>query len=259
MSTEAKPPNAPYEKAIEEAAKAVQKATDAGRELGAFAKLVLGSGFAELGGAFADWAATFRYERAVELAQRVHRAHKRRGTEGRTVPIPPRLGIPLLQQATLEDDEVLVSMWSALIVNATDPDRTTEARRSYCGLLSSMEPLDALVLKEIHRWRAEHPNREVVIKGYGLTEEEREVYRSKWPNIRNLEETLGTAQSGLALSLENLERLGLVFDYMPRQEIEDEADREGIVIPGQMVPVTHEIALLDLTHTGVALMVACTE
>lgn len=258
MNTEVKPPNAPYEVAIEESARAVQKATDAGRELGAFVKLVLGPGFAELGGAFADWAAVYRFERAVELAHRVSRAHKRRGIEGRTVPIPPRLGIPLIQQATLEDDDVLVDMWSALIANATDPDRTTEARRSYCGLLSSMEPLDALVLREVYRWRLAHPDRDIVIT-YGITDEEQEAFRSKWPNIRNLEEALGASESSLALSLENLERLGLVFDYMPRQEIDGEADQAHLVIPGQMVPVTHEIALLDLTHTGVALMVSCSD
>jgi hypothetical protein len=259
MSMKEDPPTAPYEKAIEESAKAVQKATDAGRELGAFAKLVLGPGFVELGGAFADWAAVYRYERAVELAHRVGRAHKRRGIEGRAVPIPPRLGIPLLQQATLEDNHVLVDMWSALIANATDPDRATEARRSYCGLLSSMEPLDALVLKEVYRWRQAYPDRNVVLTTYGLTDDEQEAFRSKWPNIKNLEETLASSESNLVLSLENLERLGLIFDYMPRQEIDGEADQAPLVIPGQMVPVTHEIALLDLTHTGVALMVACSD
>ncbi|UPK25997.1 Abi-alpha family protein [Bradyrhizobium sp. 195] len=183
MSTEAKPPSAPYEKAIEESAKAVQKATEAGRELGAFVKLILGPGFAELGGAFADWAAVYRYERAVELAHRVKRIHKRRGIEGRTVSIPPRLGIPLLQQATLENDDVLVSMWSALIANATDPNRMTEARRSHCGLLSSIEPLDALVLREVQRWREAHSDRDTAIPSSGLDDYQIEALRSKWPNF----------------------------------------------------------------------------
>jgi len=255
MSTEAMPPDAPYEKAIEESAKAIQKATEATRELGGFFKLVLGPGFAELGGAFADWAAVYRYERAVELAHRVNRTHKRRGLEGRTVPIPPRLGIPLLQQATLEDDDTLVTMWSALIANATDPDRTTEARRSYCGLLSSLEPIDALVLKEVQRWREAHPDRDVAIAALGPTEEQLEAFRNNWPNINDLQEALDVPKSSLTLSLENLERLGLIFDFVPRHD----GEVDGIVIPGQMIPVTHDGALIDLTHTAVALIIACTE
>jgi len=168
---------APYEKAAEEAAKAGGKLVDAGRELAAFARTVLGAGFAELGGAFADWASAYRYEQAVKLAERVHRAHQRRGIAGHTVPIPPRLGIPLLQQATLEDDGALLDMWAGLISNATDPHRRTEARRSYCGLLSSMEPLDALVLRELYVCKIDNPGREVLKPPHLMTEEELAQYR----------------------------------------------------------------------------------
>ena len=207
--------SAPYEKAIEETAKAVQKATDASRELGGFARVVLGPAFAELGGALADWAYVFRYEQSVKLADRVRLIHKQRGIEGHTIPIPPRLGIPLLQQATLEDDALLLDMWAALIANATDPTRTTDARRSYCGLLSSMEPLDALVLAEVYRWKLMYPDRQVLISGVASHDSEQIKNAVKWPNLRNLIADLRQEEDAVVLSLENLERLGLIFDYLP--------------------------------------------
>jgi hypothetical protein len=252
--------SAPYEKAVEETAKAVQKVADGGRELGAFAKLVLGPGFIELGGAFTDWAKVFRHEQALKLAHRVSHLHKRRGIEARTVPIPPRLGIPLLQQATLEDDETLLDLWASLIANATDPNRMTEARRSYCGLLSSMEPLDALVLKEVYRWKEANPGRDTPIAQDGLTDEERQAYVRRWPNITTLVADLAAPESNVALSLESLQRLGLVYDYLPLQELgEDDEARQLLMIPAQTVPVTYETALIDLTHTGLALMAACSD
>jgi hypothetical protein len=123
-----------------------------------------------------------------------------------------------------------------------------------------MEPLDALVLKEIYRWKQANPDRDIVITGDGLTDEEQEAYRTKWPNISNLTTDLSAPESNLVLSLENLQRLGLIFDYVPRQEVEgDPNEAPRLMIPGQMVPVTHEIAMIDLTHTGTALMMACSD
>jgi hypothetical protein len=221
----------------------------------------LGPAFAELGGALADWAYVFRYEQSVKLADRVRLIHKQRGIEGRTIPIPPRLGIPLLQQATLEDDALLLDMWAALIANATDPTRATEARRSYCGLLSSMEPLDALVLAEVYRWKLMYPDRQVLISGVASRDSEQVKNAVKWPNLRNLIADLRQEEDAIVLSLENLERLGLIFDYLPTH-VEDDGENGGpaptsVPIPGQILPVVHEQALIDLTHTGLALMTAC--
>jgi hypothetical protein len=252
---------APYEKAAEETAKAVGetakaagKLVDAVREFAAFTRTVLGDGFAELGGAFADWTSAFRYEQAVKLAERVRRVHQRRGVAGHTVPIPPRLGIPLLQQATLEDDSTLLDMWAGLISNATDPNRRTEARRSFCGLLSSMEPLDALVLRELYVCKIDNLGRELIKSPYSMTEAELAQFRRQWPSILELPDRVGSDRDSLSLALENLERLGLIFDYRPQIGA---ASEDAWIIPGQKVLITDEPALIDLTHTGVALMRAC--
>jgi hypothetical protein len=154
---------APYEKAVEETAKAVQKAVPVvekfGDRLGGFFHKVIGEGAEHLGGAFSDWAATFRYKNAIKLADQVDAIHAQRAISGKTIPIPPRLAIPLIERATLEDDELLIEMWAGLIANATDPHSGVHARRSYSQLLSSLEPIDALVLREIQRQDIANPDR----------------------------------------------------------------------------------------------------
>lgn len=142
-----------YDKAAEESAKAIQKlaplADKHAEKLEGFLSKVVGDGLSHLGGAFADWAASFRYKNALRLMDEVEAIHQERGIVGKTVPIPPRLGIPLIQRATLEDDEGLSAMWAALTANALDPNRHVEARRGFTDLLSSLEPIDALVLQGI--------------------------------------------------------------------------------------------------------------
>jgi hypothetical protein len=253
----------PYEKATEETAKAVQKVAavadkslDTANSFGSFLNTVFGAGFTQIGGAFSDWAHVYRYEQAIKLAEKVRRIHQNRAIEGSTIAIPPRLAIPLLQQATLEDDEQLLDMWAALIANATDPNRPVEARRSYSGLLSSMEPLDALVLAEIYRWKETHPDRRIIVGNIGDEEVHRRI-REQWPNIATIVTCLNVSEAQANLALENLDRLGLIYDYTPSTETSEENGVEGLVIPGQMVPVTNEQALIDITHTGTALMVAC--
>jgi hypothetical protein len=114
------------EKVTEEIAKAAQalapvidKNVD---RIGAFLHTVIGAGVEHLGQAFSNWAAVFQYKNALRLIDQVETIHRERGLAGKTVPIPPRLGVPLLQQATLEDDEKLLEMWAALVPLHSDYD-----------------------------------------------------------------------------------------------------------------------------------------
>ena len=122
-----------------------------------------------------------------------------------------------------------------------------------------MEPLDALVLKDVFRWKEENPSRYVPITRDGLTDEEQAAYVKKWPNITTLATDLSAQESDVALSLESLQRLGLIYDHIPQHELNDDDEASRLVIPAQTVPITYQTALIDLTHTGVALMAACND
>lgn len=252
----------PFEKAAEETAKAAQeiakvagKSVDVANSIGGFFTTIFGAGFSQLGSAFSDWAATFRYQQALKLADKVKKIHEDRHLEGRTITIPPRLGIPLLQNATLEDDDNILNMWAGLIANATDPGANVQAQRTFGVLLSSFEPLDAIVLLEIERWKREFPER----RSLNFSVWNSDANREHWPNLRKISASIKVRSEDVALSLENLHRLGLVQDHVifDKDLSDDENSTSSQEALGSPVPITHEYAMIDLTYSGRALLHAC--
>jgi hypothetical protein len=118
--------------------------------------------------------------------------------------------------------------------------------------------LDAIVLREIFRWKQEHHDRQILPPGNRNYDEQNPSQAQRWPNIGVLVETLEISEEDTVLALENLERLGLIVDFVPSTEWDAlTVGDAGIYIPGQPVPVWDERAMLDMSHTGMALMAAC--
>lgn len=137
-------------KAIQEISKASGKAIDAAREAGGFiAKFI--SGPLEQGmGIFEDRLKYARWERQVRLIQRAEQMLKEVGLNAPTKIIPLKLAIPLLQGATLEDDDDLQDRWAALLVNAANANFGSEIRRAHIEILSQVTSLDAQILDTIY-------------------------------------------------------------------------------------------------------------
>ena len=226
-------------------AEAASKALDQTAALGSFLHKILGPGFEQLGLAFADWATVFRQSNALRLADKLKAIHSRRRLEGKTAPIPPRLAIPMLQQATLEDDETLQDMWAALIANATDPRQQVSARRVFVDLLSGMEPADAKALVAIHADEVANPARHPRKVNDDAPLEPAE--HSNKRNVDWLAQTLGLTTNETAFSADNLGRLGLIEDIIPEGS-------DGSAIG---VPVTHSEAHIGVTFMGRELLAAC--
>jgi hypothetical protein len=64
-------------------------------------------------------------------------------------PIPLSFGYKLLDKATLEESDSLISKWAQLLVNSLDSDYNGEIRKIYIDILDSLEPIDAKVLEKI--------------------------------------------------------------------------------------------------------------
>jgi hypothetical protein len=226
-------------KATQEVAKLGSKAIEASEKLGSFFGKIMGPAFEELGGAFQDWAASVRHRNALRLVDRIEAIHQQRRLEGKTTAIPARLAIPLIQNATLEDDETLSDMWAGLIANATDPNRRSEPRRTFVTLLSQLEPLDARLLfciyKDEREFPERHPRGEI-----GLRNESVPRRNAEW-----LSGELGLSSEVILLSLESLGRLELIEDILP------------LGGGGILVPVNHPYAELGVTHTGKMLIEIC--
>lgn len=137
-------------KAVQELAKTGGKAIDAAREAGGFIAKYISGSLEEAIGIFEDKLKYLRWERQQRLFKRADEFLKRSGISGPSRPVPLKLAIPILQGATLEEDDLLQDRWAALLVNAANASFDGEIRRSYMSILEQLTPLDARILDVIY-------------------------------------------------------------------------------------------------------------
>jgi Abortive infection alpha len=136
-------------KAVQEIAKTTGKAIDAAREAGGFiARFV--SGPLEQGiGIFEDRLKYTRWERRVRLMKRADEFLAQQGLAGPTRAIPLKFAVPLLQAATLEDNDELQDKWAILLVNAAT-NSGLDLQRSFIDILEQLTPLEAKILDVLY-------------------------------------------------------------------------------------------------------------
>jgi hypothetical protein len=169
-----------------------------------------------------------RFERQIRLIDRVRRFLAERGMDGPTRTIALKIGLPLLDNATLEEDDDLQDVWARLLVNGGDADSGIEMRRAFVSVLAEMTALDVRNLALIEQ--AGQSNAESASTG---------VWTCRLPEkgiaFVQAGETRGELPSSdVTISLSNLERLGCI----------DAASQ------------TYQ--MVDLTPFGRALVRACT-
>jgi hypothetical protein len=186
-------------KAVQETAKATGKVVDAGRELGGFAARIFGSTLEEAGEMIHDQIRFWRATRALRLARRYEEIRAEYQISGPIKPVDLNFGVPLLEAASLQENDQLQDIFARLLVNATNPESKVKARRAFVSILQDFGPLEALVLDRIYR----APQDGKAEGGAVMTAKLPESYSS-----RGDENTLPNSEVQIALW--NLARLGCV-------------------------------------------------
>jgi hypothetical protein len=222
-------PTGGWAAATEATANASKEAIQASRELGHFF-----SGPArEAVGILEDYLKVKRFERRVRLADRVRNVLIEKGMTGPTRKIPLNIAVPLLENATLEEDDDLQEVWARLLVNGGDAGSGIELRRAFVSVLAEMTSLDVRSLAEIES--AAKLNAESGSNGVWTYElPERAI-----PFVNGDPERERDPSPEVAISLDNLERL-------------------GCIISSNRTPVLKGHQLVNLTPFGRALIDACT-
>jgi Abortive infection alpha len=186
-------------KAVQEVAKATGKVVDAASKTGTFIAKHIDAPIAIVMGMLGDHLQVTRYERQVRLMTRVEEINRQNGLAGPTRAIPLKLAVPLIQNATLEEDDFLQDRWAALLVNAANANFDIEIRRAYLGMLAELTALDVEILEAI----------------YTLPDETKSVVTSELPKTARIvvgkEENLLAPSDEVMLSLGNLVRLGCLL------------------------------------------------
>jgi abortive infection alpha-like protein len=141
----------------------------------------------EVGDSFAISYRPYRVKLGLRALQKTQRMLKEAGIGPQAV--PPRLFLPMVEAASIEDDEDLHTRWAALLANAaTSPDLV---HPSYIEVLKQLTPVEARLLDALYK----------IAKG------------KKWQKVETTDvtdEEFKTAGAKLFAWFSSLVRLGLI-------------------------------------------------
>lgn len=158
----------------------------------------------ELGQHFGDKARAFRQRNLEKIFDKTVRSLE---SAGKTVsPVPPRLLLPIVEAASVEDHPTLQEMWSGLLASASD--KADDMPPSYIETLKTLSPMEARSLKVLYTAQIASNSRSL---GYP-----RDVSR-----FLSLEVGLTDGESiAPVLVLDTLERLGLIRREYDLQKVQ---------------------------------------
>lgn len=133
----------------DEWARTTSKAIDAASGLGRFLERAFGDLIVDAAGLASDRLKYYRMERAALLAARVEERLKEYGVKNsRTV--PPKIALPMLEAAAVEDDDSLHHLWAELFASAMNPARE-EITVRFIDVLKAISPIEAKCLASIYK------------------------------------------------------------------------------------------------------------
>ncbi len=189
-------------KAIQEVAKTTGIAVTSLKELCAFiAKYTAGS-LQQACGIFEDKLKYARWENELKLMLKAGQFLKEQGFDAPNKAIPLKLAVPLLQAASLEDDDYLQDLWAKLLVNSATENSNIDLKSMYIDILEKLTPLDAKILEKIYSLPYEECLHETLLTS--RLPDYIEIARKK--DERKIEPS-----EDVKLSLMNLERLNCIF------------------------------------------------
>lgn len=195
------------EKALEESAKAVQevakttgKAIDASENLGGFIAKYISGSLDQAMGIVEDRLRYMRWERKIRLMKRAEQIAAQHGLAAPTRAVPLKLAVPLLEAASMEDNDALQDAWATLLINAADETSGVTLQRAYIDILESLTPLDAVILSKVYSVPISE-SRHVGVVTESLPEAARAARESEYGALKEPAEDV-------KLSLANLVRLG---------------------------------------------------
>ena len=124
----------------------------------------------------------YRIQNFVALSENTARIMRDKGYSESDITkvLPPKVAIPLIESATLEDDIELQTLWAQLLSNAMDPTFNLDIRLRHVSLLREMEPLDVRILNSCHSQKLASPDtvmfdRKWIARDFGASEDLIEV------------------------------------------------------------------------------------
>ncbi len=126
-------------------AKAVTSVADLSGKVLDFISKVGGEPAEQAGGMLADRIVVSRWLKRVDYVDRVNKVIQERGL-GQPKVVAPKFVLPMIERASLEDDEDLQKRWVDMLANAMDPQSNISLQTSFVEILNGLTSLDVRFL-----------------------------------------------------------------------------------------------------------------
>lgn len=220
----------------------------------------------EAGNILGDYLRSFRVKNLERLYQKHCEIKKERElADAQLRSVPPNVGVPLLEAASLETHDPLREIWARLLTNATDPNFKEEIRSAYIDVIKGLSPTDARLLQYFHNhWELTWLNR----ADKSATEQQRKnLNRQDFDqqfNAQNICKDLKLDNTDYILSIHNLMRVQCVTTPKPRLIPTHHEQASNVYIAGVQAGSYTTYTLVDdgfnvveLTPFGYAFIMAC--
>ena len=144
-------------KAIQESAKFGVKGLETAEKAGSFFAKVFQQPVYEILGMITDKLRFVRWTRAVKMMDEVTRILDERGIQNPR-PVPPKIALPIFEEASLEDEPTLQDLWNHLLANAMDPSFNDEIRYGFIDMIKNLTSLDVQILVYSYQELADNAN-----------------------------------------------------------------------------------------------------
>jgi Abortive infection alpha len=240
-------------KASQEMAKTASSAIEASSKLGAFLARILGEPIEGTIGILTDKIRFARWERQLRLFDRFEQIMRERGLSANWRPVPPKLAFPIVENASLENDDTLQDLWAQLLASAVNPKFEGEVRTAYVDIIKQLEAVDAHILHKAYSLYREEtsPSPQIV--------QSRSHNRWRSPlfvpiNARYLHVPAGLSRRSHETSIDNLFRLRCLSFFISNVGV---TGVENGALASKTLSTLHEHDWVCITALGISFVEAC--
>jgi hypothetical protein len=137
-------------KATQEVAKTTRTGIEAAQEFGGFLGRVLGEPIETAVGMVSDRLKFMRIERRMRLADRYDQIMVQRELSSEEQPVPAKIAVPAIENASLEEDDELQDLWANLLASAHDKTLNGVVRSAFVDIIKQLEVVDVHILNYIY-------------------------------------------------------------------------------------------------------------
>lgn len=223
-------------KAIQESAKLGQKGLETAEKAATFFAKVFKAPVDEISGMVTDKLRFIRWKRLIQMSEEVDQILKTKGAI-HTRAVPPKLALPIFEDATLEEDPKIQDLWNHLLANAMNAEFNSEIRYGFIDMIKGITAREAWLLNEFYSvLDRENKTRPFSnLYDYSVTKEQ-------------LMKALSLTPDDYAISANNLMRLQLIAPAILKG---------GISIGSEPLTAYKGIDAITMTPLGVLFVEAC--